>query len=771
MARTNNSNSSTKKNKNNKSSLTKKKAAFGNKSKAKSVKHGKPHNKFTKSKGPTFTESLFGPVFNRKRPRNATYPTPTQDRRHRNLQRREQVHTKRHTRPNYGSQSNNATRKFRLKLPKVSSNDDDSACWTKLGVGKSNKERKQFTKRLKASQTKNKDSDTTTTKLLLESISISSNSLQQFHLELQQFAQFVTLTEQETDARHYVLDQVLEVAEHCLDCQRLQAQVFGSFAAPQVCTFESDVDVALWGVVESTEDKKKNEPDAEAEFRRNKRQTRSTTPPPPHPNAVKQGKVQKWKQAFDEVDAEEEAKEKEADTWEELEDTDDENDLRTIEKIGTALQASDRASAAAKTSTPIDNNKNNDSSNLFVIDRVGASAAAEEDGSTRDTPIFVDEDENASSSPTGKDAQHPIVIDGLPPKDNASKAALERIRGGGGESSSDDSESSGSSSSDDDADPLDRKKRPSGQASSKQAAATATTTTRSTRAYSMDSRTSTASSVLDDQGRARAFSFPDAEEMMGSRIQKNQAEDNHQVAARYASTCVEIDDYDDDGDSSDSDIDDEEYKAVFASFDQDDDDYSGDSDYGNDNTNDGKGKMEVSFFHGATPTNPLASRRSSTQLGPTGETRVQVVRALNTLSRRLRKQSWSTQVTVRKHAKVPIVNLLTTFAFELDLCVGGHNGTDTSSYARCYIEQYGACFSTTVLVLKILLAQHDLDKPFTGGLGSFKLYVLVANHVSRFVHPFFTFTLPIEFYLLQRFASFKMYIHHPSHPSSSVCSD
>ena len=38
-------------------------------------------------------------------------------------------------------------------------------------------------------------------------------------------------------------------------------------------------------------------------------------------------------------------------------------------------------------------------------------------------------------------------------------------------------------------------------------------------------------------------------------------------------------------------------------------------------------------------------------------------------------------------------------------------------------------FPVVVLFLKILLSQHDLDKPFSGGLGSFKLYVLVASHV------------------------------------------
>lgn len=36
-----------------------------------------------------------------------------------------------------------------------------------------------------------------------------------------------------------------------------------------------------------------------------------------------------------------------------------------------------------------------------------------------------------------------------------------------------------------------------------------------------------------------------------------------------------------------------------------------------------------------------------------------------------------------------------------------------------------------VLFLKVLLAQHDLDKPFCGGLGSYKLYVLVAYHIQK----------------------------------------
>lgn len=43
-----------------------------------------------------------------------------------------------------------------------------------------------------------------------------------------------------------------------------------------------------------------------------------------------------------------------------------------------------------------------------------------------------------------------------------------------------------------------------------------------------------------------------------------------------------------------------------------------------------------------------------------------------------------------------------------------------------------ASFAPIVLVLKVLMVQQGLDKPFTGGLGSYKLYVLVAHHVSHY---------------------------------------
>ena len=44
---------------------------------------------------------------------------------------------------------------------------------------------------------------------------------------------------------------------------------------------------------------------------------------------------------------------------------------------------------------------------------------------------------------------------------------------------------------------------------------------------------------------------------------------------------------------------------------------------------------------------------------------------------------------------------------------------------------FAQSFSAVVLFLKTLLAHQSLDAPFTGGLGSYKLYVLLAHHMER----------------------------------------
>lgn len=46
--------------------------------------------------------------------------------------------------------------------------------------------------------------------------------------------------------------------------------------------------------------------------------------------------------------------------------------------------------------------------------------------------------------------------------------------------------------------------------------------------------------------------------------------------------------------------------------------------------------------------------------------------------------------------------------------------------------------------MKVLMAQQGFDKPFTGGLGSYKLYVLVAYHVSYFTFDSFVVVAQTE---------------------------
>jgi len=106
--------------------------------------------------------------------------------------------------------------------------------------------------------------------------------------------------------------------------------------------------------------------------------------------------------------------------------------------------------------------------------------------------------------------------------------------------------------------------------------------------------------------------------------------------------------------------------------------------------------MEVSYVTTPPPNQSGASRRrrrsSSSSMasvvGPTGGTRTLVVRALNALSRKLRKSQLTTQLTVRKHARVPIINMETCFGYECDIALGGHNGTDTSAYASTQISRF-----------------------------------------------------------------------------------
>ena len=139
--------------------------------------------------------------------------------------------------------------------------------------------------------------------------------------------------------------------------------------------------------------------------------------------------------------------------------------------------------------------------------------------------------------------------------------------------------------------------------------------------------------------------------------------------------------------------------------------------------------MTVSFFASKPPPSV------STTIGPQGHVRIKVVSMLATLSNKLRKKSITRSMQIEnltfiKTARVPIIKIQLVSGFNVDIAVGGY-GTDTSLYAAHQIQLYPNVFVPVVVFLKVLLAQHNLDEPYTGGLGSYKLYILIADHIYR----------------------------------------
>ena len=75
-------------------------------------------------------------------------------------------------------------------------------------------------------------------------------------------------------------------------------------------------------------------------------------------------------------------------------------------------------------------------------------------------------------------------------------------------------------------------------------------------------------------------------------------------------------------------------------------------------------------------------------MGPTGKARTQVVSALVSLTRQLRKSNFTHTIECRTKARVPIINCSTRTGFEGDIAIGGHNGVDTSMYAMSQVKRF-----------------------------------------------------------------------------------
>ncbi|OWZ17999.1 hypothetical protein PHMEG_0007987 [Phytophthora megakarya] len=113
------------------------------------------------------------------------------------------------------------------------------------------------------------------------------------------------------------------------------------------------------------------------------------------------------------------------------------------------------------------------------------------------------------------------------------------------------------------------------------------------------------------------------------------------------------------------------------------------------------------------------------------------IRELRALQFLLKSQRPHFQVKCLHKAKIPILMVLDTKTkLSIDIGVNreafeaSEHGRSTS-LAQKLQDTLGAPFTTMVMFLKEFLHQFELDKPFTGGLGSFRLYMMVAYIFQR----------------------------------------
>lgn len=504
---------------------------------------------------------------------------------------------------------------------------------------------------------------------LLNTISVNAASLEVLNEELDSFGAYVQPTAQECQARNYLVHSIQQMSRQLFHIPADQCQVFGSFAARPVCTFESDVDLAIHGVVEKEdedddelfdddEDDDGQEPDYEEE--------EEAPAPTTHPNIKKQEKVLKWKAALKDLDEQQQEDDKKKEAAKE------DPPLFIIDRLGAAEEKETRDATSTIVVTDTSHEPSLEGDSQFADVSTEEEPAPTDDSLAKDPPLaqamasqFADADDEAASGSAklpimvgdndsngaddgvpavaGGTAKQPLVVD----DDDDDSKNIDKNKNGNEDLESDD----------DSADKLEALKSRIRTVTGKNIETA--DRLRLLKLPDADDAAHGNNNNEDDEDddRLERLGLPEAEEINPMNdvardeqqekvemIQKPRSRSQSIISLCSATTCSDTENWDDSG-------------------------------------------MEVSFVTEPSATSRVPSRNRPVT-GPTGETRTLVVRALNALSRKLRKMQWTQQLTVRKYARVPIINMETRFGYECDIALGGHNGTDTSSYASNQIKRF-----------------------------------------------------------------------------------
>ena len=109
-------------------------------------------------------------------------------------------------------------------------------------------------------------------------------------------------------------------------------------------------------------------------------------------------------------------------------------------------------------------------------------------------------------------------------------------------------------------------------------------------------------------------------------------------------------------------------------------------------------------------------------------------RDLRPLATALQRCGWAREVEFRSRARVPIVafvDRISGVSADISVAAGAAAGDATTAAVRAMSAEWPRLFRPLLLFLKTALAEADLNKPFTGGLGSFKLCALLALYLEE----------------------------------------
>jgi len=465
---------------------------------------------------------------------------------------------------------------------------------------------------------------------VLPGLSLPVASLEKLQQELMSFAAYVRLSETDIASRLQVVKEVQGQCHHLFGLNLDSVRVFGSFACLDVCTFASDVDLAIHDLVHeppaSSAQQSTKTVDEEATPKRGTKRQKSSVVAV-HPNQKRQERILEWKALLDEAEARQQkaAEEQGSNVKPPLPFKSTQAPTLPAAASSSECQSDSNGQESISRRSGVTETDDGDVEPFFVIDTFGCP----EELITENPVVLTDSSRESSTL-------------------EETVGTLQMERASNESEHSDDSpfvEETGDSD-DDSADKLASLYARAGNVDAKEPL-------QSRSLHGVPHLHEVIEILDDDDGDENDIDDED------------QDEDND-----------EVDDEDDDDGDCDEPLKVETrprsrslISLCSATTCSDDEEREWDD-----------SGMQVSFVSNGK------SKRTVPELSE--ETRVKVIRALNALGRRLRGSLPLLHLHVRKKARVPIINIGTRYGYECDIAIGGHQGMDTSGYAVAQCQRF-----------------------------------------------------------------------------------